>query len=440
MECATWVRDRLLEKSLQLKRSALARNAGWMFLGQGLSAVCQGIYFILLARLLGVVEYGIFAGAMAMVMIVAQYCALGSHSVFLRYVSADHTRYARYWGNVLLTTVNVGSLMTLLVICFGPMIAHSYSRPMLAWTAIANCLCAQLTYAAGRVFQTFERMRVTALLNLLTNLMRTIAAAVLLLGWHRITAGQWAFAAMVISAIVAAIAVVSVRREYGPAEYSFRLARERAGEGFVFALSYSTGGLFNDLDKAMLGHYGMNFANGVYTMAYRVVDVCTMPLYAVQAAAFPRFFKKGEEAGLRNTRSYAARIIKRTALTGVLMAAAMFVTAPLIPKIVGLGFQESTAALRWLCLLPFFRSFHVGAGDALTGAGHQNLRLSTQAIAAVFNFAVNLYLIPHYGWHGAAWSSLATDGLLAVLNCGILMAATNGTIRLRRRQTTLRNE
>jgi len=408
----------------KIKNSLLARNAGWMFLGQGLSVVSQGVYFILLARLLGVLEYGIFAGAFAMVMVVANYCALGSHAVFLRYVSADHSRYALYWGNVLLTTLSIGSLVTLLVIGVGPLLAHSYSQSMLAWIAVANCLCAQLTFAAGRVFQTFELLRTTALLNLLTNLLRTIAAGLLLLGWHRITAGQWAFAAMLVSLVATVVAVWAVRRQYGPAEYSFRLALQRAGEGTVFALCYSTTSLYNDLDKAMLGHYGMDVANGVYTMAYRVVDVFTMPLQSIQAAAFPRFFKKGEAAGLGSTAGYALRIVKRSAPYGVLAAAVMFLTAPLIPKIVGHGFQESTAALRWLCLLPVFRSLHISAGDAIAGGGHVPMRLMTQAIAVVFNFAFNLYLIPRYSWHGAAWSSLATDGLLAILNWTVLLAMT----------------
>jgi O-antigen/teichoic acid export membrane protein len=406
----------------KIKNSLFARNAGWMFLGQGLAVVSQGVYFILLARLLGVLEYGIFGGAFAMVMIVANYCALGSHSVFLRYVSADHSRYALYWGNILLTTLSVGSLVSLLVIGVGPLLAHSYSQSMLAWIAIANCLCAQLTLAAGRVFQTFEQMRTTALLNLLTNLLRTLAAIVLLIGWHRATAGQWAFAAMLVSLVATVVAVWVVRRRYGPAEFSLRLARDRAGEGLVFALCYSTSGFYNDLDKAMLGHYGMNVANGIYTMAYRAVDVCTMPLYAIQAAAFPRFFKKGEATGLGSTASYALKILKRTAPYGALAAAAMFLSAPLIPWVLGSGFRESTEALRWLCLLPLFRSFHISAGDAIAGGGHVPVRLATQSVAAVFNFAVNLYLIPRYSWHGAAWSSLATDGLLAILNWAVLLA------------------
>jgi O-antigen/teichoic acid export membrane protein len=99
----------------------------------------------------------------------------------------------------------------------------------------------------------------------------------------------------------------------------------------------------------------------------------------------------------------------------------MVVAAPIIPHLVGNGFGESVVALRWLCLLPFFRSLHISAGDALTGAGYQKFRLSTQTGAAAFNFATNLYLIPRYGWLGAAWASLATDGLLVAGNWAVLL-------------------
>jgi len=422
LRIASAVFARLRNEGRRLLVSRLARNAGWMFLGQGLSIVCQALHFLLLARLLGVLEYGIFVGAMAMVMIVAQYCALGSHSIFIRYVSPDHRLYSKYWGNILLTTLNIGGLCTLLVIWVGPALAHSYSRPMLASVAVANCVFAQLTLSAGRVFQAFERMRITALLNLLTNLLRTILAAAMLGLMHRATAVEWAFAAMVVSLIASVVAVAMVTRSFGKPELSLRLARDRAGEGLVFALCYSTGGICNDIDKAMMGHYGMNRVNGIYSMAYRVIDVATMPLYSIQVATFPRFFKKGVASGLESTAAYATQIIKRTAPMGILIAAILYLVAPVIPHLVGNGFAESTAALRWLCLLPFLRSFHVGAGDALAGAGYVPLRLATQLIAAAFNFVTNLYLIPNYGWQGAAWSSLGTDGLLAVLNWAVLLA------------------
>jgi len=397
-----------------------------MLLGQGLSVVCQGAYYILLARLLGSTEYGIYVGAAALVSILSQYSPLGSHSVFLRYVSPEPSNFAPYWGNILVTTFTLSSLFVAFLTWAGPRLAHSCSWTLVLCVALGDCLCSQLTLAAGRVFQAFEAMRITASLNLLVNLLRALLAGLMLWRLHHATARQWVVAALLVSTIAACTALTLVTKRYGQPRFSKTLLRQRTGEGFVFALSYSTTSIYNDIDKAMLGHYGMNAANGIYTMAYRAIDIACLPYSAIQAAAVPRFFQKGLN-GVDSTAEYAIRIVKRTAPITLLTTAAMLVAAPLIPHLMGRSFTESVSALRWLCLLPVFRSFQYSAGDALTGAGHQKLRLGSQATAAAFNFATNLYLIPHYGWLGAAWASLATDGLLAVFNWAVLWWLTSKT-------------
>jgi O-antigen/teichoic acid export membrane protein len=42
--------------------------------------------------------------------------------------------------------------------------------------------------------------------------------------------------------------------------------------------------------------------------------------------------------------------------------------------------------------------------------------LVSQSIAAIGNLLLNLYLVPRYSWHGAAWASLGTDAALGVMN------------------------
>jgi O-antigen/teichoic acid export membrane protein len=412
--------DRFRNEWERIRSSSLAQNAGWVFLGQGTSIICYGVYFILLARLLGATEYGIYAGAVAMVTILGQYSSFGSHSVFLRHVSPNRGNFARYWGNVLVTTLSFGSVLIVVLTLAGPHWAHAYKWTMVLCIAVGDCVCAQLTIAAGRVFQAFEEMRFTALLSLLTNLLRTVLAGALLWHLHHATAQQWVVAALIVSFIAAFTALTVVTRRFGKPEFSPGLLRRRTGEGFIFAISYSTTGVYNDIDKAMLGHYGMNAANGIYAMAYRVIDVACLPFASILAAAIPRFFQKGLN-GVQSTADFALRIIKRTVPMALLSTAIMMVAAPIIPFLIGKGFAESVSALRWLCLLPVFRSLHYCAGDALTGAGHQKLRLGGQAAAAAFNFATNLYLIPHYGWLGAAWASLATDGLVTVFNWTVLL-------------------
>jgi O-antigen/teichoic acid export membrane protein len=403
----------------KIKSSALARNAGWMFAGQGLSFVVQGLYFVILARVLGSLQYGILAGAAALVTVVSQYSTMGSGLLFLRYVSPDHEKFREYWGNILLSTAVFGSILVIGVRFAGTWMIGPASASILVLLAIGDCMCGQLTAAAGQVFQTFEKMRITASLNLMTNLFRLILAAGMLIFLHHASAWQWAVASLTVSLLAVITAIVTVTVRFGWPIFRPVLMLKRLGEGSIFAVSGSTTSVYNDIDKVMLGHYGMTIANGIYTMAYRVVNIAAMPIMSIQAAAFPRFFREGVN-GVTATEPFARKILKRTALIGALGAAGMFLFAPIIPHLVGKGFSQSVNALRWLCLIPLFRCMHVGAGDAMAGAGYQKYRLGAQAIAAGGNFLLNLYLIPRYSWFGAAVASLLTDGSLAIMSWSLL--------------------
>jgi O-antigen/teichoic acid export membrane protein len=99
----------------------------------------------------------------------------------------------------------------------------------------------------------------------------------------------------------------------------------------------------------------------------------------------------------------------------LLAFAGLLVGAPLIPKILGGEYLRTVEALRWLAILPLFKTVHYFFADALSGAGYQGLRMCLQIVVAVFNVLVNLWVIPAYSWRGAAWSSLASDGFLALL-------------------------
>jgi O-antigen/teichoic acid export membrane protein len=397
------------------RKSVLVRNAAWLFAGQGLSFIAQAFYFIVLARLLGTSQHGLLAGAIALVAIVSQYSALGSGLLFLRYVSPDHSRFRIYWGNVLMSVFVLGGLLVVGIRLTGRWLVGPASVPLLFPLAVSDCLFQQLSSCAGQVFQTFEKMKFSAALTLLSNISRCILAIGMLVVLGRASAWQWALASLAVSAVSACIAFATVSRFFGLPLFSPSLLIKRSAEGFVFAISGSTTAVYNDIDKVVLSHFGMNQANGVYSMAYRVVNIGTMPIMSIVSAAFPRFFREGVK-GIAATIPMARQLLRRTAFLGIGISAAMFVLAPIIPHLVGKSYAESVSALRWLCLIPFFRCFHLSAGDAIAGAGHQKYRLLSQSIAAVGNLLLNLYLVPRYSWHGAAWASLATDGTLGVMN------------------------
>jgi O-antigen/teichoic acid export membrane protein len=380
----------------------------------------QAFYFIVLARMLGTTQYGLLAGAIALVNIVGQYSNLGSGLIFMRYVSADHKRFNLYWGNILMSVFLLGTLLVVCLSVAGRWLVGGASVPLLFPIAIGDCLFQQLSSCAGQVFQTFERMKFSAALNLINSVSRCTLAVGMFLILGRASAWQWAIASLVVSSISASVAFGTVTRYFGLPSFSPSLLFKRAAEGFVFSISGSTTAVYNDIDKVVLSRFGMNQANGIYSMAYRIVNIGTMPIMSIVAAAFPRFFQAGAK-GIAATVPMARQLLRRTAVLGICVTAGMFLCAPLIPHLVGKSYAESVSALRWLCLIPFFRCFNLSAGDALAGAGHQKSRLACQSTAAIGNLLLNLYLIPRYSWYGAAWASLVTDGGLGVMNWAALM-------------------
>jgi O-antigen/teichoic acid export membrane protein len=411
-----------LRKELsRLRHSPLAHNTGWMFAGQGFSLALQAGYFILLARLLGAREYGVFAGATALTGIVLPYSALGSGTLFMRYVSQDRGKVSVYLGNIVISASVIGAALTLLLRFVAPHLLSAASAAIIIPVAIGNCILSQLVLCVSQAFQTFDLMRASAMLSLLTNLLRMIAAAGALLALSQASAAQWADLSLLVSFIAAVVGLVVFVRRFGGPTFSIRLFASRAAEGFNFSLGGSAQSIYNDIDKTLLSHAGLNLQNGIYTLAYRVIDMATMPITALDVAALPRYFRQGSD-DLASIPPLSLRLATRAALLGLLMSVCLFAAAPLLPYIAGAGFAGSVHALRWLCLIPAFRGAHQLTGTAVTGMGYQRYRTIVQFAAAFLNLGLNLWLIPAHGWLGAAWASLATDGSLAVTNLLLIRA------------------
>jgi O-antigen/teichoic acid export membrane protein len=382
--------------------------------GQGISFVLQAGYFVMLARVLGVEEFGVFAGASAFVSLATPFSSLGAHMLFMRYVTADQRQFARYWGNILLSAVAANSVLVAALWATAAHLLSPASAAVIVPVALANCLLGQLVQGVGVIFQTYLEMHLVALWNSLLNALRFVAVALMMLVLHRATASQWAWTSAFIALVVAVLAISVVTVRLGRPRVDPGLMIAGMGEGVLYSMSGSTASAYNDLDKTLLSHYRMNVANGLYTTAYRIIDVAAIPVSALESASLPRFFEIAKD-GVSSAVSFAWRILGRAAVVGAVGGVAAFLCAPLLPILLGPSFAQSAIALRWLCLIPLFRSVHQITGAALTGTGHQKYRTSAQIAVALLNLGLNLVLIPSHGWLGAAWASLITDGMLGIL-------------------------
>jgi O-antigen/teichoic acid export membrane protein len=397
----------------------LRRDSLWMMVGQGGGALLQAVYFVLIGRTLGSAQYGAFIGVVAMVGIASQLSGLGMEMTLLRDVSRDGGRFRASWGRAVQVTAGGAVVLLVLAATAGHAWLGRSLWLLLPYVVISDGLFGRLLQVAIRAFQATGQMRLAAALPVTMSGLRATVAGVFFWRVHAGlmagTAATWVRMYWVATALASVVAVIAVTVRLGWPEWRRVRGRELA-DGLSFAFSNSSISVYNDVDKSLLAGAGLMESAGIYGAAYRVVDVASMPVYSLFAAATPRYFRA---EGLNGTRALMRRLLLRALPVTVGICAGLFLLAGLVPIVLGASFAGAATALRWLCVIPLLRLLHYTWGTAITARTSQWKRTAAQVVAAGLNVGLCLWWIPRWQWRGAAAASLMTDGSLVLMSAGI---------------------
>ena len=387
-----------------------------MLVGQGFKLLIQALYFTVIARCLGAQNYGAFVGVVGLVGILLPFATLGSGFLLIKNVSRDKRQFRENCGCALLTTfLSAATLFGVVVLVSNVLLPAKIPMRLVMMVAAADLFGTSITGICGQAFIAFERMKWTASINVLLSALRLVAALILATVSAKPTALEWGEFYFASTTIVTLLALMLVVVKLGVPALNITHHAAEIREGFYFSISQSAQTIYNDIDKAMLARLSTLEATGIYGAAYRLVDVSFTPVASVLVAAYPNFFRVGVD-GIPATLRYVKPLIVRALGYAAFVAVALLVGAGVVPLILGGEYRLTVEALRWLAVLPLLKAVHFFLADTLTGAGYQGLRTAINAGVAVFNVAINMWLIPAYSWRGAAWSSIASDALLV---CGI---------------------
>jgi O-antigen/teichoic acid export membrane protein len=286
-----------------------------------------------------------------------------------------------------------------------------------AWTitftlALGELLGTRISDISAQAFQAFQRLSYSSAILTIHSGYRLVLAAFLLFGPVQKTAASWALLHMIGGFLAAFTGSMLVTKRLGRPRLGLGAMRRDWLEGFYYSTSASAEGAYNDLDKPLLLRLGGQTAAGAYSAAYRVMDAAFIPARALISASFPRFFQRGAY-GIRESISLAGRLIPWVAGLGAVGGLGLVAFKSLVPFLLGDGYAEAGVIALWLAPIPLLRALHFMAANCLAGAGFQGLRTAVQLGVVLVNVGLCFLLIPRFGWLGAAWSSLISDGLLA---------------------------
>ena len=292
-------------------------------------------------------------------------------------------------------------------------------RLLILSLAIAELYFSRIVDLSAQAFQAFQQLQWTAQLRVMLHLLLLAAALAMSLYTPSPTPVQWGLLYLSATLVGALLSVWLVEHRLGRPRLTLSTNVDQLKEGCYFSVSVAAHNAYNDIDKTMLARLATLPAVGIYAVAYRIIDIAFGPVRALLDASYTQYFQHGT-GGIRGSLMLTKRLLPIAGVYSLVAVAVLWVIAPLLPTVFGDDYQAAAEALRWLAILPPLKVVHYIAADTLTGADFQGRRTLVQVAIALFNVCMNFLLIPRYSWRGAAWASIASDLLLAIILGGMV--------------------
>ena len=271
-----------------------------------------------------------------------------------------------------------------------------------------------LSSAVTALFQAHERLEVPAAINLLTNIFSALLrVGALALGWGVVGVAGGALIGASIGAIVFMLALrsgfpsLALRGVTSPARPLLR-------EGFPLLLNSLLMTVFFRFDTFIIQAFQGAAAVAIYGVGYKFISLTQIIPPVVVNALFPLLARRAQNDRDGMQRAYIGTLRLLITLAMPLAMAIMVLAMPLAtllaekPEYLP---NAGYALMLTIWYLPF--SYINGLTQYVVIAlGKQRTITQAFAITAIFNIALNLILIPRYGYMAAAAITVASELVL----------------------------
>jgi O-antigen/teichoic acid export membrane protein len=392
---------------------ALARSSG-IAMAANLVVLGSGVLnFLVLAARLDPEEYGLFGSVQAITFPAMVLATIGAPTLALRRISQGWEHHEA-WGRAVAMVAVGGVAATAALVVAKPLLLAraplgAYALLVLAYGVVSVYPDLVVAYAMA-----IGSMRVVLIARLVQHGPRASALLVFLL-LPDPTLLLWTWLALVTGIASTLATVVLAHRIGGLLPFPKRSLHwwSEAKEGYGFAMNGVSEGVLNASDRPVMYESGFQADAGVYSAAYRLMNLALIPGVSLMNATTSSVFAAGA-GGVGPSRDMARRYLRTTVALGLASGAAMAVGAPLARLVVDRDYGNIVVMIRLLAVVPVVKSIQYLAGNALDAAGKPLARFWLTSVFAVLNLGANLILIPRYSWKAAIATTVAAEVSLTV--------------------------
>lgn len=380
-----------------------------MFIGQIAVYLFTFFYTVFTARYLGAEGYGTLAFALAFTGLFAIFSDFGLSTLMIREISRGKNLVGKYVGNIVIMKIILALATFALIVIIINLLGYPKQTVdiiyLFALYVVFNAF-SQIFYA---VFQAFEKMEYQSIGQILYgSLLLTGSLLIIHFGWGII---DFALLYSIISLIVLFYSALIYVKKFALPQFEvdwvfwkrlIKYAWPMGGMGIFIVIYFR-------IDVIMLSLIVGQGAVGLYSAAYQLSETTTIIPTMFITAIFPvmsRFYKDSKSSFMKTY----AKSTKYLFFIGVLVAFIITLLAePIISLVFGIKFSGSVFALQiiiWSAALMYITMLQ---GNTFIQVNKQIFSFKITIVAAIFNIALNLLLIPKYSFIGASLATVVTE-------------------------------
>lgn len=406
------------------KAGRVVRNTSYMLVARITTVVIGAATSVLTARYLGANGLGVLGFALAFTAILSVIADFGLGTLATREVSRNQALAGKYLTNVATMRLCLGGAYIALTAFLVNVIGYPQQTIFVTYVIAFSVVLNTISGTVAAMFQAFQELQYVAIGSVLTSIMRlvSIAAAIVL----RIGVVGFAWVYVIANAIALAYLCIAYSRRFkweGPWIDStfWRIALKEAWPMAALAISVM---VYFRIDVVILSLFKGAAEIGFYTVAYTVSEMTTIIPTMFMASLFP-LISQMHENSRHSFADTCAKSMKYMLFVGLPMAFTVTLWAPpVITLFYGSAFSRSAVALQIIIWSAAAMYVGIILGSTFVSANLQKLSLKLTIGAVVFNIALNLLVIPRYGYLGASATTVATEAFLVCL--GIVFLERTG--------------
>ena len=396
------------------------KNISWLLISQIIASICGFIWTVLMARYLGVSEYGIFGFTTSLTGILSITVDLGINTHVVRHIATDYDSAPKYLGNAIPLKGIFSVLCMLLTLII--LILMNSNKLVITVTLLFTIEMIIKSYIGllNGSFQAFEEGKYQGISNTILNILLLIFILISIFTDLKIIGIAISYILANFIALAYEYYVLNKHITKPKFELDKKFCKKITLISIPFAVTGFLYTIYYSIDVVMLTNMVGNYATGIYNAAYKLIVVLNLFYSAYHGVFFPvmsKFYKNDKTLLLI---SFEKSIKYLMLITIPLAVATVFYSTDIIYLIYGLEYDNASSVLSILiwtvCLL-----FISGACNNLLNASHKEVTVTKiYAIAAVFNIVLNLFMIPYLSYNGAAITTVLSDVLIVIIQAYVI--------------------